>query len=208
MIYLRIMWQKLVTFYKNMPNWSKILVIILAILLSLAGAFLLGWFLNKPTIIEKERIVEKIKTEIQEKIVYKEKIVEKKVYVKDVHKVTSIQTKPDGSTNTTIVEDSGTHINTDTQTDKDKVKTVEVIKFVDRVVEKEKIITYGKPNWRVGLLAGVDVGALVGSRNLLITEPYNLVFGINAERRIIGPIYMGVFGLTSGEAGISISGSF
>ena len=215
MIYLRLLWDLIVNYWDKLPKWNKYLYIALAIIAFIGIGVGFGMWLgslNKPDIVERERIVEKIKVEIQEKIVEKERIVEKKVYVQDksVHKVTETKETPDGTKITKVTEDTGTHtgINTDTQKDSEKIKEVEVIKYVDRIVEKEKQITYNKPNWRVGLLAGVDVGAMVGSRKLLITEPYYITLGIKAERRIAGPIYMGVFGLTSGEAGISISGSF
>lgn len=52
------------------------------------------------------------------------------------------------------------------------------------------------PNWRVGGLVGVDLSG---------PSP---AYGGQVERRIIGPVYVGAWGLSSGQAGLSVGVEF
>lgn len=91
-------------------------------------------------------------------------------------------------------------------TDTDAAKTVhEVeIKYVDRTVTVEKEvekrvevvkelkIETKKPDWHISLRAGTDFTQIKPS----LTAPYfdPLLVGVTAERRIIGPVFAGIWG--------------
>lgn len=97
-----------------------------------------------------------------------------------VQVVTKIQ-KPDGTVITTTKIDK--HVDTNT-TSKEKDTT-----------EKHKEIVYDAPKWSIAALASTDFRGSVA-------------YGGSASYRIIGPINVGVFGLTSGVAGVSFGISF
>lgn len=167
--------------------------------LLLGGAYLAGRYTTPTKVVEKT----------VEKIQYKDRIVTKteiqKVYVqvqdKDRHKETTTVKTPDGTTTTRVVEDEKTKVTT-----KDKeqeIKYVDRIQTVDRIVEKEKIVTMAKPNWRMGILAGVDVMTALGRTTQPIPQLGPVTLGLQAERRIVGPFFLGVWGLTSGQVGLN-----
>lgn len=58
------------------------------------------------------------------------------------------------------------------------------------------------PDWRVGALVGGSLTAPM----LPLSGP--LAVGVIVERRIIGPVSLGVWGLSSGQAGVAITGEF
>ncbi len=66
-----------------------------------------------------------------------------------------------------------------------------------------KEVTNAKPQWRVNLLAGVETFNLKAPQLL---GPVAL--GVQVERRLIGPVWIGAFGLSSGSAGLSVGVEF
>lgn len=117
------------------------------------------------------RVEEKVKT------VLVETSKKKKIKVKII--------RPDGTIEEREVEEDVTI------TEKERV----------REVEKEKIITNAKPQWKAGVLAGL---------NTVHSKEFS--YGVQVERRIIGPVFMGVWGTTTNNddqsAGVSISLEF
>jgi len=109
-------------------------------------------------------------------------IKEVEVARKNVVTVTHEEKKPDGTMIIdTRIEDKSTET---TKTDT-KEKTTETI-------------TNLKPQWKVQGLAGISLDkSFVGE-----------VYGVGVERRIIGPIFVGVYGKTSKEVGLSLSVEF
>jgi len=69
-------------------------------------------------------------------------------------------------------------------------KRVETIKTVtvDRIVEKEKIVTPDQKQWHVGVIAGLT------PQFLPAPTVQNWVVGGEVERRIIGPVFLGLWG--------------
>lgn len=65
--------------------------------------------------------------------------------------------------------------------------------------ETAKTITISKPGWRVGVLVGASATPPV----LPLSGP--LVLGVQAEVRLVGGLWLGAWGLTSGAAGGSLS---
>jgi hypothetical protein len=98
----------------------------------------------------------------------------------NVHKVEVITKKPDGD----VVET----VTTDSIDNKQLTQTVDTKKTVDKT---SKI--------NISVLAGTD-----------ITKGINLtpVYGFQASKEFIGPVTVGVFGLTSGVVGVSIGIDF
>jgi hypothetical protein len=127
----------------------------------------------------------------------------------EVH--TRIERKADGSvvitkdekTRSDTKTDSRTDTTTNTQTD--KKETEKVVEYRDRevvkVVEHDKLVENAKPDWRIGVTAGVDV---------LDAWKGNLapVYGGSVARRVAGPIFLGVFGDSRGVAGVGIQLDF
>lgn len=179
-----------------------------AFLAMLVLAYATGRYLQPANVVEKEKVVTRV--EIQEKIV--EKVVEKKVYVeveaKVVHKETTTVKGKDGTETTKTVEDT----KSDTHKNGEDTKTAD--KVVERVVEKvvikevEKIVTAAKPNWRLGPMVGVDLRTALGGPPQLIPQLGPMVIGVQVERRVLGPISLGVYGQTSGVVGASLTVEF
>lgn len=136
---------------------------------------------------------------IAESIRFVEKRVEVKVVEKAKAKIVyrDVVTKPDGTKIDRSVESSATdtRIATDTVTARDGAS--------DR---KETVSAY-KPQWRVGALLGVDAGAIARSP---LTPSYSWISaGAFAERRIVGPFFVGLWALSSGPSfGLTLSVEF
>jgi hypothetical protein len=73
------------------------------------------------------------------------------------------------------------------------------VEYRERVTEKVLERTAAKPQWRVGVLAGLDVPSVV--RGGLAKPPW-AVGGV-VERRVLGPFSLGLWGLSSGTAGLA-----
>lgn len=112
-----------------------------------------------------------------------------------------------------------TRVKTDTQT---ATKTVERVVYapggtvtIDRVIEAktethvedtshvaektdahaERVVTPKLPDWRVSALVGTGL-------------PLVPIYGAHVERRILGPISLGAWGLSSGVVGLSVGVEF
>jgi len=95
------------------------------------------------------------------------------------HIHTVVVTKPDGTKTTTTDDNSVINDNSST---KDSSST---------------ITTYSKPQWKVGALAGLSVNSL--------SKP---IYGAQVEKRLLGPISIGAFGLSNSTGGVSLSLEF
>lgn len=60
-----------------------------------------------------------------------------------------------------------------------------------------------RPSWSVSLLPGVQ---FAGAKAVDLYGP--AVLGLAVERRILGPVWLGVWGSTSGASGITVKGEF
>lgn len=190
------------------------------VLLALAAAFGVGRFLSPEKVVEKvvevERAVEVVRESELEAVVEElaEEIRTLKSQLTDVkksiHRETRTVQHPSGMVETVKVEDINVSKVVKEQEIKyvdREVKTVEV-HYVDRVVEKEveklvekeRLVT-SRPDWRVSPMVGVSStsdGWVKG----------NVTYGGMVERRIIGGVSIGVWGLTSGQAGVGVSFEF
>lgn len=105
-------------------------------------------------------------------------------------------TKPDGTITERESERTDTHVKENGGTDSSETQTAK------RETETYKQVTASEPQWRIGAL----IGAQLQSPLLPIAGP--LVVGVNVERRIAGPFWLGVWGISGGAAGASISITF
>lgn len=146
---------------------------------------LIAWML-----LPKEKEIEyqeKVKIETVEKVEYKDRIVEKVVYqqVAKKHEVVKTITKyierPDGTKEKTVEEVAETKEEQHTQSESQKDQQTEVKKEVETKVETE--VKYSEkpalPNWHAG--------ATIGLTPLMVP-----VYGGQIDRRIIGPVFVGV----------------
>lgn len=161
-----------------------------AVVLLVGGA--LGYMIKPANV----RIEEREKVVVVEKEVIKE--VEVVKWVKDTsvkdrtHTETTTTTNPDGSSTSHTVVD--TNVDTNTHETKDTVKVVEVIKEVMVTKEVEKIVEAGKANWRINAMLGTQLSVVpLGVKGF--------VYGGEVDRRLFGPVWIGVYGLSNGTVG-------
>lgn len=182
-----------------------ILISITALLLVLIG-FFLGRQNAPEKIVEKEKVVEKI--------VYKEKVEEKRETDtkvnedKDIHEEKTIEIKPDGTKIIKVVTDTKTKTDTVIK-EKEYIDRI-VEKEVEKLVVKEKIIE-NKNDWIVSAKLGTNFNQLSPS----LIAPYfsPIMVGVDVNRRIIGDVYVGAWGLTDTnlkniQAGIQLTIQF
>lgn len=154
------------------------------VLVLLVGAFATGRYTVAP------KTVTLTKTETVEKIVTQTQIqyVEKKIYVtkeqKDVQTTTTVVKAPDGTETTTTTTSDKTKI--DTASSQEASSQTVTVQYVDKLVEVEKLkIVEARKDWHMSLSVGG------GARFIGGTVP-QVVFGFQAERRIVGPFFMGL----------------
>lgn len=100
----------------------------------------------------------------------------------DTIKKTTIEKHPDGVETTTIVEETKTN----------------TIRNTDQSLSLDKTVTAPKINTlNISVLGGVD-----------FSEAPKTVYGLSVTKDIIGPVSIGVFGLTNSTVGASIGLSF
>jgi hypothetical protein len=164
-------------------HWKKLLAVALV-----AGAFAVGRYTTPgPDVVIAQSI----------------RFVERKVEVVKVEKAKTrivyrnVEVKPDGTKIDRSVETTETETKRDSNTSTDR----------DNASSSTSTVTAYKPQWRVGALVGVDGGTLV--RNPLNPSWSLLSVGAFAERRIAGPFFVGVWGLSTGPSfGLTLSVEF
>lgn len=195
------------TFKNIWTNHKGVVIAIGVAILCLLLGYGSGRYVQPAKVVEKEKIV----TQIQEKIVYQDRVVTQKVLVevekKQQHTETTTTKKPDGE----IVTTTKTDINTDERTKDSESKTEEKVVYKDRVVqqvvEKEKIVT-NQPDWRVAAGAGYSIPYALGADSPGVPGLQGFVINAEVDRRILGPVWLGVQGNTQGVVGLTISGVF
>lgn len=185
---------------------QKLKVFVPVVLVSLLAGIGIGWS-AKPDVVkveEKERVVEKqVTTEAIKQLmasfeslkVELQKVRETQVVQKYHQEV--LETKlADGTYTKKTTTDKNIDSHTKETETKTEVKVVEVEKkvetikteYVDRVVEKEKIVTPQLAQWHVGLLGGLT------PQFLPAPGVQSWVVGGEVERRIVGPVFLGIWG--------------
>jgi hypothetical protein len=140
-------------------------------------------------------------TQVEKQVVYVQ------AQAKDVHKVVVIDKKPTGEVVTTTTLQDNTKITTSDTSN----KQVEQNKMEDHVVYKDRevtktVINNVRPNWLFGANGGYNFGD-IGS-NLIPGLPNKIVVGVSAAKRILGPVYGGVYLNSNEVAGVGLSLEF
>lgn len=111
----------------------------------------------------------------------------------------------------TIHEQSKTvSAETDTKTDKVSEKS-DTAQEATTDTKTEKTVTADAPRLTVSVMGGYQFGnqgLLKGSGVNLIPNAGALSLGVQVQYRIAGPVQIGVFGLTSGVAGVTVGLTF
>ena len=222
---------------ETLKSHSKLVVgIVLGLLLAFAGGYGTAKFTSPAKIIEKSKTVEVQKqvvdtaTQSQSSTVTKAVSQSEKTSTdtKDIdvlhyvhaHVVVVTEKTPAGNVKITRTID----YDNDTQTKKDirnedtsqNKGTVQSASQADlnsqahsvlentKTVETSKLVLNSQPDWQIGLTGGLNVGNIFHNK-ISLTD---MDFGLNLQRRMIGPLWLGVYGNRSGEAGLAISIQF
>lgn len=200
--------------------WKVALIVLVAI----AGAFFWGRS-SAPARVEtrevvKEVIVEKIDTKILQELIqqnkeFRQSLTELK---KSIHKEKWSRTLADGSSEMKEVVD----INVSRVVQEQELRFIEIEKksveqhfidrVVDRVVEKEKIVER-KAQFKVGVLVGLNFDGIspasfaTPAPQAILGQPW--VLGAQFEHRLFNsPFWLGVWGNTGKQVGLSLSFEF
>jgi hypothetical protein len=205
------------TFSFIKTHWRPVLACLAVVLSFVGGRWLAPTPPAKIEIQEKvvEKIVEKEVIKVVEKLVVDQKVVEAEVQ----KRMKDLETSVDKIiTRTTTTKPDGTIISTETiEVHKKKKETVIEIKYVDRVVEtkvfvdrvvekvvdrvvevvvEKKTVIDNRKDWRVGVLVGAQPTFLP------VPNLGALSFGGEVERRIVGPVWLGAWGISNGSMGL------
>lgn len=108
------------------------------------------------------------------KVVTKVQTVTQTVVQDHIHTVTVTVAKPDGSKVTTITQDNNSVVSKDTDTN------------------SSTVTVYNKPQWKISGMAGANYNSL--------STP---IYGGQVERRVLGPVFIGIWGFNNKSAGLS-----
>jgi hypothetical protein len=179
--------------------WKKIGLVALAALVVFAGGTALGYSHRK---VEIKTVVQTVtKTETQTQIEYKDRIVYKYLQAKKkdvvVHEITT--KKSDG----TVVVDKTITDKTQTDTIKQGSETksgaeTQTVSKTENKTETKEIKSQGLPDWFFHLNGGLSLRDLSVTDLSLINSG---VFGVEIDRRILGPCYLGLLGISDAKFG-------
>ena len=180
----------------------KAVIITAVICLAVGGG--LGWSMKPNVVSVQEKVVEKevavkderidqLLTQISQMNKDYQEMKNSELNVK-THTVVVENTNVDGSKTKTTTSDKSLDQKTTETKHEVEVKVVTVEKqvvvtqteTVVKEVEKEKIVTAAKPDWKLGLM----VGAAPQVPNVVDTA---ILVGVEADRRIVGPVFLGAW---------------
>lgn len=157
-----------------------------------AGGYALGRF----TAPERVRTVETVRTVEDTKT--KAELAEVKWLLENVKSKSRTErvsvVKPDGTRETRTVVDRSSERATDTGANTASRYEASHTLAHETIAVRE--VERVRPQWRIGALGGVDF------------RTRNLIYGAHIERRILGPLSLGAWGLSSGAGGLSLSLEF
>lgn len=179
-------------------------VLVVSHLLAFAG----GRFLVPPKIVIQEQL--KI-VEVEHQVVaIQEKVRVEKIYMESenqrIHREEHTVAHPNGMVETRKSED----INVEKVIKENGIQYVDrdIIKEVEKKVEVEKLVEKrieSHPDWKLSPLVGLDISRVMSNP----TAPQSaIVLGGQVERRVLGPVSAGVWGLSNGNVGVAVTVEF
>jgi hypothetical protein len=142
----------------------------------------------------------RVQTRDVERVVYRDRTVSVAVAAKTEtraetrHTVRTRVTRPDGTREERTETTRGVDVERREATASAQTVERERLVYRDREVKVER----ARPDWRAGALVGVD--------------PFHplsgFVYGATVERRVLGPVWLGAWGLSSRAVGLSLSLEF
>lgn len=166
------------------------LVVIILMLAVGSGSYVAGRYSAPSKVVEVTKEVEVVKEVIKTVEVIKEVESKNKDLAENLktHKERIEETKPDGTK--TVKETVDTNVDRTVKEVEiryvDKTVEVEKIVEVEKKVEVEKIVEKNKSDWEVLAKVGVDFLKLSN-------VPFPVTIGLEVDRRILGPLKVGVW---------------
>jgi len=189
--------------------------IVLGILLLFGVGYAVGRYAapTKTVVTTQTKVVTQVKEHVIVKHDVQVKMVAHKVYIRakaqNTHTVTETTKKPDGTVVTkTTTDTSSSDVTANTEGKKTEAASHTV---ADKTEEKKqvatkktkKVVENNRPNWAISPMVGVNLSGLK------LTNPvFKPVFGLQVERRIVGPFSVGAWGLSSGQVGVELTVRF
>ena len=141
-------------------------------------------------------------TKVDKQIVYVQ------AEAKDIHRVIVVDRKATGEVVTTTTVQDNTKIATSDHVNKE----IEQNKMEDHVIYKDREVTKTvtnnvRPNWLFGAQGGVNIGSS-DAPNLIPGLPNRVVVGVSAQKRIVGPVYGGIWFNSNEVGGVGLSLEF
>lgn len=181
-------------------HWRK-----LAVCLAVALAYAFG----RHGVPERVVVTEHVQVQTVEKqvVVVQERVRVERVEVaqaaRAIHREQTTTRQPNGAVQTRVVEDERAEASrgsveiakADTQARAESTRTEKEDAQAIRTVET------ARPAWRVHALVGVRLSDVLGGK----VAP---AYGAALERRVLGPLSVGAWGLSNGSAGLSASLEF
>lgn len=171
--------------------WRYVAIVALLVL-----AYAFGRHSAPDKVVTVDRVVHVDKVVTVEKVVQAAEVQDKDATKQVVRYVRVREKRPDGTVIDTTKRDTDTE-----HTSEDLIAIrLEATKATERVVYKDretiKVVETNRPNWSVSLMPGYDF------------QLRKSLLGGSVERRIIGPVHAGVWGNTSGSAGLVLRVDF
>lgn len=197
---------------------KKRLAIAGTVLLVLAGTFAAGRYTAPERVVEKSVEVVRVEEKLVEKVVARELTREEMDRLRDEIRNESRRreivevVQPDGTRTRTEVETVDTRSEVREAETRvvekivEKVVEVEKLVAVEKIVEKEKIVESPRRNWLISASALVDVTQVQALPGAELQFPVEL--GGQVQRRIVGPLWVGVQGTHRGSVGLTLGLEF
>jgi len=174
-----------------------------AVVLALVLSFAFGRFATPPRIQTVTKTVDHTEelTKAREQVNELQNQVE--TLKRHTHEVKTVVVRKDGTKTVQDVTDTSVDRQTQTQTQEQAVTVAQTQTETTHTEVASVTVTPSKPQWRVSLLAGIeplhlDRPALLGPVSL----------GAMVEHRLVGPLWVGVWGDSSGVGGLALSVEF
>jgi hypothetical protein len=177
----------------------------LAAMLAVALAYALGRYGVPERVVVTERVrVEQVEHQV---VVTQERVRVERVEVaqaaRAVHREQTTTRQPNGAVQTRVVEDERAEASRGTveRSQADTQARAESTRTEKEDAQASRTVEAARPAWRVHALVGVRLSDVLGGK----LAP---AYGAALERRVLGPLSVGAWGLSTGTVGVSVSLEF